>query len=82
MTVVRNWLQTHSISSHTIAVAWITATALWASDPAFKNYVWGIYAECPKSVHDFVAGILIPLLVYWQAKKRLPEVKAAKAAKD
>lgn len=54
---------------HAFVAAWGIATILWATNPAFKNYVWGIYNQIPHGVHEFIAGVAIPVLAYWRATR-------------
>ena len=71
MSTIQKWFASHSISTHTLASAWVAATALWYTNKDFKDYVWGIYVALPRSVHGVIAGVVIPALLYWQAKKHL-----------
>ena len=73
---IKKWLEDHNISTHTIAAVWGVATILWASDPAFKNYIFLLYKDTPKSMHQFIAGVLIPLAVYFNAQRKSTHVTA------
>lgn len=70
MNKIRQFLADHKLSAHTLAAIAAAATTLWATDPAFKDYVFGLYNAVPKGVHEFIVGVGIPVLVYWKSQKK------------
>ena len=71
MDAIKNWFRSHSISAHTITSVWIAADALWYTNKDFKDYVWGIYIALPRPIHGIIAGVILPALIYWQARAKL-----------
>lgn len=69
MNTITAWLKSHSITSHSIVVAWAFLTGLYATQPAFHDFIVKMYTDMPKSVHEIIAGVLIPGLVYYKATK-------------
>lgn len=70
MDSVKQWLANHSISAKTVVTVWLFVSGLWAFSPQFKDYVYGIYAALPHGVHNFIAAVVIPGLIFWRTQKR------------
>ncbi len=70
MNAIKKWFLSHSINAHTFNSAWIAADALWYTNKDFKDYVWGVYVALPRPIHGIIAGVAVPVLVYWGVKKR------------
>lgn len=67
MNAIKAWLKAHSISSKTIAVAWINADLLYSNNRAFHDYVKNAYAALPHGLHSFLVGIVIPVAIFWRS---------------
>jgi hypothetical protein len=63
------WLASHKISAKTVAASWAFVTALYYSQPAFHNYVMNAYSHIPKGIHAFIAGVIVPALIFWKSQK-------------
>lgn len=70
MNKLKQWLSAHSKLTHSIVAGWGALTVLYATDPAFKAYILKLYGDTGPKMHEFIAGILIPLLLYWQSQKK------------
>jgi hypothetical protein len=66
---IKTWLASKKISAHTLATVWVGATILWSTSPPFHDYLMGIYNALPKGVHQFIAGVIVPALIYWHVQK-------------
>ena len=64
---IKAWLKAHSITSQSVASAWVAAVLLYSNNPAFHDYVKNAYAALPKGFHSFVAGIVIPVAIFWRS---------------
>lgn len=69
MCKLKDWLAQHKISAHSLAGAWVFLTGLWATNQAFRDYVYGLYAQTPKFVHEFIAGVIVPALIFWKSQR-------------
>lgn len=70
MNKLKQWLANHSISAKTVASAWVFLTGMWYAAPAFHDYVMSAYSALPKGVHGFIAGVVVPALIFWKTQKR------------
>lgn len=70
MNSIKTFLSNHSISAKTVASAWLFLTGLWYAAPAFHDYVLNAYNALPKGIHGFIAGVVIPGLIFWRTQKR------------
>lgn len=66
---IKAWAQAHSITSQSIAGAWVAATLVYANDPAFHDYVKNAYAALPHGLHSFVAGVVIPFAIFYRSRR-------------
>jgi len=64
---LKAWLSAHSITSQTVASAWIGATFLYNTNPDFKNYCQNAYGMIPHGLHSFVVGIIVPVAIFWRS---------------
>lgn len=64
------WYSMHSISAKSVASVWIFLTGMWVSVPAFKDYVFGIYNALPHGLHAFIAGVVVPALIFWRTQRK------------
>lgn len=64
------WLTAHKISAHSLVGVWLFLTGLFASNPEFKGYVLSLYAKTPGYVHEFVAGVIVPAIIYYRSQKQ------------
>lgn len=70
MTSIKNFLRIHSISAQSVSGAWVFVVVVWATQPAFKDYVFAVYNDLPKGVHQFIAGVVIPALILWRSQRK------------
>ena len=66
MTFIATWLKAHSISSKSVATAWLMVVFLYANNPAFHDYIVAAYAALPRGFHSFIAGIVVPVAIFWR----------------
>lgn len=66
---VRQWISNHSKLAHGAVAVWGIATTLFATNPAFRAYVMKLYGQTNPKLHEIIAGIAVPLLLYWQSKR-------------
>lgn len=66
LTWIKAFLKAHSVSSQTIASAWVCAVLLYSNNPAFHDYIKNAYAALPHGLHSFIAGIVIPVAIFWR----------------
>jgi hypothetical protein len=64
---LKAWLKAHSITSQTVASAWIGATFLYNTNPDFKSYCQTLYGMIPHGLHSFVVGIIVPVAIFWRS---------------
>lgn len=64
---IKAWLKAHSLSSRSVASGWIVVVLLYSNSPAFHDYVRDAYAALPHGLHSFVAGIVIPVAIFWRS---------------
>jgi hypothetical protein len=69
MQTIKGFLAAHKISAKTTAAAWVFVTGLWAFSPDFRTYVLDVYAAIPHWAHNFIAGVIIPGLIFWKSRK-------------
>ena len=67
MNAIKAWLKAHSITSKTVASAWIAATFLYNTNPDFKTYCQTMYASIPNGLHSFVVGFVVPVAIFWRS---------------
>lgn len=70
MNAIKQWLANHSVSSQTVSAVWLFITGAFYTQPAFHDYVVGVYTALPKSIHGIIAGVVVPLLIFWRTQKR------------
>jgi len=70
MNAFKLWLSNHSISAKTAIAGWVFIVGLWAESDAFRSYVLGIYNSTPKPVHNFIAGVIVPVLILWRTQRK------------
>lgn len=68
------WLSKHSITSKTVASAWLFAVALYYASQPFHDYVTWVYSEIPKPIHGFIAGVVVPACLFWKTWKGRQDV--------
>ena len=60
MDKIKQWLASHSITTHTVAVIAAGAIAAYQDVPAFHDFVLSVYAHIPNGLHNAVtAGIAV-----------------------
>jgi hypothetical protein len=64
------WLAAHKITAHSLVAVWVFLTGLFASNPAFKSYVLSLYGKTPAFLHEFVAGVIVPAIIYYRSQKQ------------
>jgi len=67
VSTVKAWLRAHSITSQSIASAWIFFTVLYNTNPEFKSYCQSAYAMIPHGLHSFLVGFLVPVAIFWRS---------------
>lgn len=67
MNGIKAWLAAHSITSQSVASAWIAATFLYNTNPQFKAYLQTLYGDIPHGLHSFVVGIVVPVAIFWRS---------------
>lgn len=70
MNRLQQWLASHSITSKTAVSAWAFLALAFYAVPQFHAYVMSAYSALPKGIHAFLAEAAIPLLIFWQTRKR------------
>lgn len=66
---MKAWFAAHKVSAKTFALVWLFLVGLWASNADFRTYVLDVYAALPVGLHRFIAGIVIPVLVFWKTQR-------------
>ena len=67
MNTIKAWLKAHSISSQSVAAAWVMATVLYNTNPDFAAYCGQIYRAIPHGLHSFVVGFVVPIAIFWKS---------------
>lgn len=67
MDAIKKWLKAHSISSQSVAGAWIMATVLYNTNPDFAAYCGLMYRAIPKGLHSFLVGFVVPVAIFWKS---------------
>lgn len=66
MKAIQSWLKAHSITSQSVAYAWVAAVMLYSNNPDFHSYIQAAYSALPKGLHSFIVGIAIPVAIFWR----------------
>jgi hypothetical protein len=69
MNTIKQWLANHSISAQSLSGAWIFATTLFYTNQQFHDYVLQEYGLLPKGIKGFIAGAVVPVLIFWKTQK-------------
>jgi hypothetical protein len=67
MNAIKQWLNAHSITSQSVAAAWVGATFLYNTNPDFKAYLQQLYGDIPHGLHSFVVGFVVPVAIFWRS---------------
>lgn len=70
MKPIEQFLSNHSISAKTASSAWLFLTGLFYMNPQFHDYVLSVFNNLPKGIHGFIAGAVVPALIFWRTQKR------------
>jgi hypothetical protein len=82
ITSVKQWLANHSLSSKTVATVWVFVVSMWYTQPAFHDYVLGIYNTLPKGLHGLIAGVVVPALIFWKSQKGITVIPGPPSAPE
>lgn len=66
MKALKDWFMAHSISAKTVSSVWLFLLGMYYASPPFHDYVYGAYNALPRGIHAFLAGVLIPGLIFWR----------------
>lgn len=63
------WFQDHKPSAHTVTAIWVMLDTLWYTNTEFHTYITDGFNASPKWLHALVAGVVIPIFVYWRTAR-------------
>ena len=66
MNNIAAWLKSHSPTSKSVATLWLSAVFLYGNNPAFHDYLVGIYSTLPHGLHSFIVGAVVPAAIFWR----------------
>lgn len=66
MNAIKDWFMAHSVSAKTVSSAWLFLLGMYYASPPFHDYILDAYNALPRGVHAFLAGVLIPALIFWR----------------
>ena len=68
---MKAFLARHSITAKSFAGTWLFIVGLWTFSGDFRAYVMSIYGALPKGLHEILAGLVVPALLFWNTRRQL-----------
>jgi len=67
---IKDWLASHSITTHTVAVAIAAVITVYEQVPEFHDFVLAVYAHIPNGFHSVIT---VALAIYaWYRRGQTP----------